>query len=347
MTQGRLQQAIDHYRAQLLAREVMAERALTEAYKGTLKAIQPQLDKLYKQIADKQANGEHIPPSWLYEEKRLETIKLFVSQQIDHYAALARIQTGQLQHYGVTLGTQSAQAMLNASVPSGVNWTFGIPSPHAIADLVGATQAGTPLSDLFNGFGAEAAKNVSQALINGITLGNNPRVVARDVQDALDVPRWRASTIARNEMLRCYKSANTATYRANADTLTGWRWTCAKSSHTCAACIAMDGQIFDLSEDLESHVQCRCVPTPLTKSWDDILGPLGVDTSGIADTRPNIQSGPDWFDQQDESTQRAILGARYDAWSNGDFTLGDVVGHLHDKNWGSSIYVKPLKDLVK
>jgi hypothetical protein len=71
-----------------------------------------------------------------------------------------------------------------------------------------------------------------------------------------------------------------------------------------------------------------CAKIPKTKSWDDILSPLGVDTTGIPDTSVNIQSGSDWFDNQDESTQRQILGnSKYDAWANGDFTLEDVVGY--------------------
>ena len=77
------------------------------------------------------------------------------------------------------------------------------------------------------------------------------------------------------------------------------------------------------------------------------VGPLGIDTSGIRDTRPEIQSGSDWLDEQSEATQRAILGNKYDGWSNGDFSLEDIVGHTHDDDWGHSIYEKSLKQLSK
>lgn len=41
------------------------------------------------------------------------------------------------------------------------------------------------------------------------------------------------------------------------------------------------------------------------------------------------------------------LYSKYDAWSNGDFTLEDIVGYSDDPTWGRSIYEKPLKALVK
>ena len=110
----------------------------------------------------------------------------------------------------------------------------------------------------------------------------------------------------------------------------------------------MHGTEHDLSEDLDGHPNCRCTKSPKTKSWDEILGPLGIDSSGIKDTRLNMQSGEDWFADQDEETQRAILGtSKYEAYSNGDFALSDVVKKNHDDQWGTSISEKPLKDLVK
>ncbi|MGH2509660.1 MAG: phage minor head protein, partial [Ktedonobacteraceae bacterium] len=219
----------------------------------------------------------------------------------------------------------------------------------AIASIVGATQAGSPLADLFAGFGNEAAANVAGVLTRGITLGQNPRTIAGDVANALGVSRARALTINRTEMLRAYRGANQETYRANSDVVQQWRWTADKSARTCAACLAMDGQLFNLDVDMGSHPNCRCSPAPVTRSWSDILADSGVDLSGLDDLEPPApQSGADWFDQQDESTQRAILGnAKYAAYQNGDFALSDIVAHSHDPDWGHSIYEKPLKDLVK
>jgi len=345
-TPGRITQIIQRYRTLLADREAKAVQALEAGYQHTLAVIGPKLDRLYDEMIERLAEGEQIPLSWLYEAGRLEKLKRLIISQVNAYGAQAQLAVGQLQHIGVALGKSAAADLLSAQVPEGIEWAFGVASPRAIADLVGATQAGSPLADLFAGFGEKAAADVASALIRGLTLGDNPRQVARSINQILDEPRQRALTIARTEMNRAYRGAANETYRANADAVEGWIWSADLSRRTCAACIAMNGTEHPLSEDLESHVNCRCAPVPKTKSWSDILGP-DVDTSDLSDTRPQIQSGEDWLAGQSEQTQRAILGAKYQGWSKGDFSLSDVVGHKHDETWGHSIYEKPLKALVK
>lgn len=345
MSQGKLQKIVAEYRQQLLAREAQATQTLEQAYAHVLATIQPQLNKLYKEIAEKQANGETVPLSWLYEAKRLQTLKQLIQKQINHYAALAQMQAGQLQHIGATLGQQSAQAMLQASVPSEVKWSFGVPSHDAIVNIVGSTQSGSPLADLFAGFGDEAASKAGQALITGVSLGWNPRQIAPMIEQALGISRNRALVVSRTECIRAYKSMQFANYQANSDVLDGWVWICALE-HSCAACIAMHGTKHPLSEELQDHPCGRCAAVPLTKSWSDIFDGLGLDSSGISDTSIDIQSGSEWFDNQDESMQREILGSKYDGWANGNFTLSDVVQRHNDPDWGRSISEKPLKALV-
>jgi SPP1 gp7 family putative phage head morphogenesis protein len=345
-TTSRIQQVTMKFRAQLLAHEATAERVLNNAHLHTLAAIKPALDKLMQDIATAQQNGETVPASFLYEKNRLQTLRQLIQHQIDHYGALAQMQAGQMQHVAVQLGQQAGMQQLQATVPPGIHYAFGVPHPAAIANIVGVTQAGSPLADLFNGFGEEAANGAAKALISGVSMGSNPRAIARDVEDALGVSRARALTICRTESLRAYRSSQLETYRANDDTLSQWVWVAALSPRTCAACIAMNGTKHPLTEEMQSHPNCRCTPVPLTKSWDEILGPLGIDASDIPDTQPTFQSGSEWLDEQDEATQREVLGNLYDGWANGDFTLNDVVKHSYDADWGHSISVKPLKALV-
>lgn len=280
MSKGYNQQvraAIHHYRSQLLAREQSAVHSLEHAYAHTLHAIQPNLDHILRQIAEKHAAGEDVPLSWLYESNRLKSINQLIESQVNHYGQLAQMSVGQLQHQAVQLGQQAALAGLRSTLPAGANWTFGIPSPSAIINMVGMTRDGAPLVKLFAGFGEEAAKKASQALMFGVTNGSNPRVVAALLDRALNVPRWRALTIARTEMLRAYRSANIATMRANSDVVEKWRWEAAPGA--CPICIDMDGTVHDLDEEMDSHPNCRCVPVPVTKSWSDILS--GLDESDL------------------------------------------------------------------
>lgn len=331
---SRLQSTISQYRAQLAAQEASAEQTLATAYVRALAALEPQLNALYKQIAAEYAAGgaDHIPLTWLYESQRLQNIENHIVSQFNHFGNVSQLTVQQLQQLGVTLGQQGASASLNALVPAGISYVFGQPSPNAISSLVGATQAGSPLSDLFAGFGAAAAQDVRTSLINGLSMGQSVEDVARSVQNALNIERNRSLTIARTELLRSYRGGSLETYRANDSIVGQWRWTCAKSTRTCAACLGMDGTLHDLSEDMESHVNCRCTMVPvLNADWAQV----------------DIQSGSDWLDEQPAAVQKQILGNKYDGWSNGDFTLSDMVGKSHDPNWGSSVRVKSLQELTR
>lgn len=348
MLTSRLLQITNQFKQQLLQHNAKAEAAIASAYRQTLATIQPALDKLYKQMTDALATGNQINIAWLQEANRLETIKKMISGQMSHFGALSQTVVGQMQQTGVKLGLDAALAQLDASKPPSVDWSFGVPSPKAISNIVGATQAGSPLADLFAGFGQEAATNAAGVLHRAIILGDNPRAIAGQMQQALGVSHARALTIARTEMLRAYRDAAMETYRANDDVVGGWIWSAALSARTCPACLAMNGTKHPLSEQFGSHPNCRCAPIPETKSWSDILGPLGIDTSGIKETTVQIQSGSDWFDQQDESVQKQILGkGGYDMWKNNDnISLGDFVKKSSDPDWGNSIQVRPLKELV-
>jgi len=344
VTKGRLQHVTQNYLSRLQAREAKAEQALEAGYKHTLASIQPKLDALYDQMVEAMAGGEQIPLHWLYEANRLQSLTRFIENQMNHFGALTDMQVRQLQHYAVDLGSDAAMNQLQATLPPGSIYAFNEPNVKAIANIIGATQSGSPLADLFAGFGSEAAQKASDALILGITTGQHPRTVANDIQQALGVSRARALTIAQNEMMRAFRSSSLETYQANSNIVSGWQWLASLGS-ACIACTEENGSIHPLDEDMASHVRCRCTMVPVTKSYSNILG---IDVGDNGSSGMLIPDGSEWFARQDESTQRQILGsdARYEAYQNG-VSLKDMVGIKHDPDWGSSIYIKPLKDLVK
>lgn len=326
---GRIQQVIASYRKLLLQHEDQATSSLNTAHAHTVQKIQPHLDKLTKQIGDAQASGKPVPLHWLYEQNRLANTKAIISGQVNQYGGLAKVTTIGLKKTGAQLGVQSGKAQLEATVPEQTPSSFGVPSQGAMESIVGANQKGSPLAELFDGFGAEAADRVGKILISAVTMGDNPRKIARDIADALDISRARALTIARTEMLRAYREAALETYRANDDVVEGWLWMSALDARCCSACIAMHGTVHDLSEDLNGHPNCRCTKSPRVKG------------SGFDPLR-----GSDWFDNQSEATQRQILGSKaaYDAYSDGA-SLSDFVGKSSDPDWGNSVYQKSAKDV--
>jgi hypothetical protein len=347
MSSSKIKAVTAKYKADLAAKDQHAASILNAGYSSALSKIQPTLNHLMKQIADAQAKGEKINPSWLHEQNRLKAIQSIIEQEMTQYGNLSQAVTQQLQQQALQLGRSAGMDQLNASVPAGFSYTFGVPSTSALHSLIGAASDGSPLSTLFDSFGVDASSAVRQALFAGLVLGNNPRQTAASVQQALGVSRARALTISRDQMINAYRSANLSTFQANSDVVDKWIWS-ANLAKACIACVLMNGTLHDLDEDMDSHVQCACVPIPQTKPWPDIFSGTGIDTSSLSDDTMSLPSGEDWFNDQDEATQRDILGnAKYEALQSGDVSsVTDFLGTTHSSQWGTSIYVKPLKDLV-
>ena len=349
MTSGKLQAVTSQYKARLLAHETTAVQTLNSAYSTALSHIQPTLDALIKEIADAKANGETINPSWIYERDRLKKVMAVANTEMSKYGTVSQVTTLALKTEGAQLGEAVGLAQLDATKPPTVHYQFGVPSTKAINSFIGSTQDGSPLETLFSSFGTDAASSVSDALILGLTLGRNPRAIASSVQDALSISRARALTISRTEMLRSYRSANLETFQENSNVVDMWVWSAALDPRTCISCILMNGTEHELSETMASHVNCRCVQLPKTKSWSDILGSTGIDTSSMNNASAiTTPAGVDWFNDQDDATQEKILGtAKYNALQNGDVSsVEDFLGVKSSSKWGDSVYVKPLSEVT-
>ena len=194
---------------------------------------------------------------------------------------------------------------------------------------------------LFDSFGLDASANDPPELLIGLALGQNPRVVARRITEALGGYRRRAELIARTEMLRAWREASRASYLANSDVLKGWVWHSAADERTCVMCWAMHGSEHALDEHLDDHPRGRCAMVPLTKTWAE----LGF--AGIPETRAEVESGESLFARLSEEQQRAILGnAAFEAYRAGAVKLGDFVGRKSDPRWGTMRYTRSLRQIL-
>ena len=87
---------------------------------------------------------------------------------------------------------------------------------------------------------------------------------------------------------------------------------------TCLSCIAMHGTIHSFDEELNDHYNGRCAALPL----------LGEN--------PIAVSGEQWFDDQPEAGQRALMGpSMYAAWQDGAITFDQLTAEHADDVFGT------------
>ena len=106
------------------------------------------------------------------------------------------------------------------------------------------------------------------------------------------------------------------------------------------ACIMLDGKIYSTRDAMDDHPQGRCAMLPITATYAE----MGIDAPEPDFSR---EKGSDWFQRQDEATQRKMMGdAKWEAWKEGRFSLEDLPKQMTSDVWGDSWTPKSLEELV-
>jgi hypothetical protein len=93
----------------------------------------------------------------------------------------------------------------------------------------------------------------------------------------------------------------------------------------------MHGTIHPATETLNDHHNGRCAMVPLVEGYDN----------------PVTETGEQWFERQDEATQRGVLGnSKYEAWKQGKFRLSDLPEEHDDDVYGPMKTEKALYRLL-
>ena len=227
-------------------------------------------------------------------------------------------------------GINDASAAIQAAqAERGVGATFNRLPTEAVERMVGLTGDGSPLIDVLRNAYPDAVNAATNTLIDATARGVNPRETAdRMMQAAGGTALNRALVIARTEQLRVYREAARAQY-VESGLVRGFRRLATHDHRTCPACLALEGEFYDVASPLRTHPQCRCAMIPVVKGYREL----------------RFEYGEPWLRSQPEETQRAILGkGGYEAWRHG-VPLSRFVSVTPNSTWGDTVRVTPIKDL--
>ncbi len=334
------------FRAALLQREERAQAEILRAYEAAWEAIELELAKVTTQI-EASPDGD-ASPSLQLEQRRLRELERQVVEAIREVARTASDVTLREQTAVVRAAESQAATLIKTKRLAGSAVEAGVVFDRLPADviqqLVGFASDGTPVRAAFErlaiDLGLETGARVRDALTQGVTLGWSPTQIARKVRreaearggNPMRAPAVvrRLNTLVRTETFRAYREATREVYQANKRLLRGWRWVSAKSPTTCVVCWAMDGQVFKLTEPMQSHLNCRCVTVPT------IIG-----------EKEKYETGAERFAKLEPGVQRDLLGdAAFEAYRAGRLSLQDLVGVRTSEQWGVSRFRRSLKDVL-
>lgn len=317
------------FRAALLARDKAAMAQITQAYGIAYARLLRQLAAITNQIEEARRAGQEPSPAWLKRQERYNQLLRDIDVQFRAFGqtAFQRVQARVLLEGERAI--RDAQSLIRTGTTQ-VSVQFDRLAPAAVEAIVGQVQEGTALASLFDEIAPLARGKAEEALVNAVVQGWNPRKTAVEFRRALGIPLNRALLISRTETIRAYREATRATYEANSDVVTGWRWTASKSIRTCLNCLSRDGRIYPLEKPLPQHPNCRCTLVPVI--------------IGIPD---DAQTGAEWFATLSPEQQRLMMGNRaHELYKDGSIVLKDFEGEKTSRKWGVSTYERSLREIL-
>lgn len=152
--------------------------------------------------------------------------------------------------------------MVNPLGMSGL--TASMSTPFHV-DRVGLLYTRT-FSDL-KGISQAMDTQISRILAQGLTDGDNPKVLAKKITDSVDgIGRARARTLARTEVIRAHHSGMVGEYRnwglAGVKVKAEWQ---TAGFNVCDRCKELEGKIFTIDQIegmIPLHPNCRCISLP-------------------------------------------------------------------------------------
>ena len=321
---------VEKFQRALASKDAATLARLIDAYMGAYDNLRGKVEALALKLEQTGA----LSQGELVKLAQYKSLIDGVEREVTKYSVYLETELSATAKQAIALAGQNVNTILAELVAGDKRLVAYIQSlnPRVVETLLAFLSPEGELFRRLSGYGAEAARRISQAIIEHVTLGRNPKVLAASlVRDKLGMTLTDALRTARTVQLWSYREATRANYIANNKIVTGWIWF-AHLPSACPACVAKHGTFHTVDERLDDHYSGRCAMLPQT-----ILNPDFT-----------IQTGEEWFSQQPEAMQKQILGkGKYEAWKAGKFNFADIAVHTDDAVYGSMNVEAALKDLVK
>ncbi len=322
------------FQSQLNRRDTDAIMAMQRRWAGVEGALDQGINQLADEMAALQAAGEEVPAYKLWQMDRYQSLLGQLGREMAKFGAVAIADMKDDAAASQLQAQRDAKKMMLAQLESdrAAQLSFDRLPTGAVENLSSAARGGAPLGDLLKNAYGSAAQGLTNLLLKGTALGQNPRLTARQaIKQGLTQGLSRFLLISRDQQIRNYREMARHQYDRS-PAVYGYMRIAAKKANTCMACIALDGTIYPTNVAMNLHPQDRCSMIPLVE--------------GAPVPKP-FKSARQWFRDLPEENQRSMMGpGAWAAWQEDAFKLKDLATLTEHPKWGPSARVTPLKKLV-
>lgn len=312
---------------------------LARAYAAGYARIDPHVQALIEQIEEKLKSGD-VSPAQVRNMAAYKNLIEAAHEELDDYTAYMRTEITTAIQDSAKRGLIDSATLITAAIafslliePGDVpKDTVRLPGNTALDFLAEYLSPEGELYKRINGLSNYHAEQIASGILQYVGEGWGPRKIADWITDSYGMGLTDALRITRTAQLYSYRQANRQSQLANADLLDGLVW-CAElgDGRACASCIALHGTVFPVGTLCDDHHNGRCALLPIVKGGKS----------------PIEQTGEAWFSEQDEETQKSILGVgKFDAWSEGKFEFSQLSTTYDDDVFGEMRRESTLQELL-
>jgi hypothetical protein len=265
------------------------------------------------------------------EIKRLPEYKRLMRRaesELDRFTVYLETVIGTSALAAIGLGLAHSEALVNAAIGGGFQ---GLES-GAVRALLDFLRTDGPLYNRLAELTGATIERVVASIVEGVSSGLNPRVIASNIQDAFGGGLTDALRNTRTVQIKSYQESARANYISSDGIVTGWVWFTNLDGNPCMSCVSMHGTEHGLDETLDDHYNGECAPLPLIPEFGN----------------PVEQSGQEWFDSLPEAQQRELMGeSKLQAYQDGKFEFSRLSTQHENDVYVTMRSETPLKDLIE
>jgi len=147
------------------------------------------------------------------------------------------------------------------------------------------------IDEAMSQFGIKKAAQITQAISDGITLGQTSPEISRNISNLINTQtRRQLDALVRTVTNHSSSVARAMVYEDNQDLLEGYQWVATLDSRTTMICGSRDGNVYPVNSGImpPAHWNCRSTTIPKVKDAFNIgsklkgsrpsMGAIGVET---------------------------------------------------------------------
>lgn len=296
---------------------------LISAYARLMKRLEPQVKVIELIIKD----NPEITRAQIQRTPEYNELIGAVEREVDDFSRYAKVEIETATQESVMLALAHLRQTYKQLGYTNVN----IQAPDAMQFLENYLRPDGPLMQRIQLWSGHSADQVRKMILEGVSLGRNPRNIAAGIRRALGVGLSDALRTTRTAQLWSYREATRANYLANSDIVKGWIWFASLDERTCMSCLAMHGTVHPLTEALNDHHNGRCAMLPQLE---------GVDYG--------LENAEEWFKALPEAVKQQQMGkGKYNAYTDGLFQFSQLSKETEDIVYGVMRVETPLKELIE